>query len=456
MMNWTHSTASLAASLVAVERERRRRLRGGTPTNAPTFRGSALRVQTLTDREWILAGPAETGKTWATVWRLDELLRSTPGSQYALVRKVAADIGPTVLNTYKRVIERSGSGATPYGGEKPEWYTYPNRARLYIGGMDRPGKVLSGERDGIYVNQAEELTLNDWETLTTRTTGRGAVTNTPMLFGDCNPGSESHWIKLREAQGALKVLESRHEDNPSLFDDSGRMTAQGERTMATLDALTGVRYKRLRLGLWVSAEGQVYEEYDPAIHLIDRFPIPADWRRIRVIDFGYTNPFVCQWWALDPDGRMYRYRELYMTGRTVRVHAQQINALSVGETYEANIADHDAEDRATLIEANIATFPATKDVMRGIQAVQERLKPAGDGKPRLFLLRDSLVEVDPALEAAKKPTRTEQEFGSYVWARAADGKPQKEEPIKLDDHGMDALRYAVMYADMGGVKVRWL
>jgi phage terminase large subunit len=73
------------------------------------------------------------------------MLLATPKAKGALVRKVAADIHPTVLVTYREIIQRSASGAVPYGGEKPEWYDYPNGARLYVGGMDRPGKVLSGE-----------------------------------------------------------------------------------------------------------------------------------------------------------------------------------------------------------------------------------------------------------------------------------------------------------------------
>ena len=258
----------------------------------PTFRGAAREAQRITQHEWMLAGPAETGKTFAALWRLDAIMRATPKEQGALVRKVAADIGPTVLATFRRVLALSGSGAKAYGGEKPEWYDYPNGARLYVGGMDRPGKVLSGERGVVYVNQAEELALEDWETLTTRVTGRGARTATPMIFGDCNPGPEYHWIKNRPT---LRVLESRHEDNPTLYDERGELTEQGRRSMAILDALTGLRYKRLRLGLWVGAEGQVYEEFDPAVHVIDSFPIPESWPRYRSIDFGYANPFSCSW-----------------------------------------------------------------------------------------------------------------------------------------------------------------
>src|SRR5690606_16389199 len=128
----------------------------------------------------------------------------------------------------------------------------------------------------------------------------------------------------------------------------GEITEQGRRTLAVLDALTGVRYQRLRKGKWVSAEGQIYETFGPAIHLVNRFDIPQDWRRIRVIDFGMRHPFVCQWWAIDPDGRMYMYREIFMTNRTVRRHSEQIKSLSEGERIEATICDHDAEDRETL------------------------------------------------------------------------------------------------------------
>lgn len=254
---------------------------------APLFRGDNQVAQTLTAREWILAGPSETGKTWATLWRLDRLLAATPGAQGALVRKLAVDIAPTVLVTYRRVLAMSGSGATPFGGEKPEWYDYPNGSRLYLGGIDRPGRILSGERDFVYVNQAEELGVDDWETLTTRTTGRGAVTDTPMLFGDCNPADPEHWILKRHAAGVLTMLKSKHEDNPSLYDEGSTLTDQGKRTMATLDALTGARYSRLRLGEWVI--GDEDEAYIPSMTLWDacQGTLPA---------FSERDPIVC---ALD-------------------------------------------------------------------------------------------------------------------------------------------------------------
>lgn len=415
---------------------------------AVRFRGAALAAQDATDHEWILAGPAETGKTWSALWRLDGLLRETPGAKAVLVRKVRADMGGTVLATWRRVTELRGSPPATFGGSAPEWYDYPNGSRCYVAGMDRPGKVLSGEFDLVYVNQAEELQLEDWETLATRVTGRGAVTRTPMLFGDCNPGPPSHWILGRSA---LRVLHSRHEDNPTLWDGTA-WTPQGQRTLAVLDSLTGVRKERLRHGRWVAAEGVVYEEFDRGVHVVEPFTIPAGWRRIRSIDFGYTNPFVCLWLALDPDGRAYLYRELYRAGRLVEDHAREILRLSEGERVEATVADHDAEDRATLHRHGIVTAPATKAVTLGIQAVQARLRPAGDGRPRLYLFRGALVGRDEQLAQARKPVSTADEFETYSWPKDAGGRAVKEEPVKVDDHGMDALRYAVAYLDPLGTE----
>ena len=411
-------------------------------TATPTFRGAALAAQATRRHEWMLAGPAETGKTYGGLWRVDSELRRVHGSRWVLVRKVRADMGGTVLNTFARVSGIRG-GVSTYGGNEPQWFDYPNGSRLYVAGMDRPGKVLSGEFDGIYVNQAEELRLEDWETLTTRCTGRGVRTDAPMLCGDCNPGPPAHWILGR---ASLEVFHSRHEDNPTLY-DGANWTEQGNATLEILDSLTGVRKERLRHGRWVAADGTVYEAFDRGVHVVKPFPIPADWRRLRAIDLGYTNPFVCQWWAIDPDGRAYLYREIYRTQRLVEDHAREIVSLSAGEHIEATVADHDAEDRATLERYGVPTIAAFKAVTVGIQATHARLQKAADGKPRLFVFEDALLSRDETLASAHKPTCTAEEFEVYVWNKAADGKPLKEEPVKAFDHGMDAMRYLVAHID---------
>jgi len=352
----------------------------------------------------------------------------------------------TVLVTFaKQVIAWDNSIRFRTGEQE---YRYPNGSVIALAGLDKPGKVLSAEFDLVFFNQAEEADIRQWEYLLTRL--RNNVIPFQQIIGDCNPDSPTHWLKQR-CDAGVPMIESRHEDNPLLWDDeAGDWTGPGRAYIAKLDRLTGVRYLRLRKGLWAAAEGMVYEDWDPAIHLLDPFTIPSDWRRFRAIDFGYTNPFVCQWWAADSDDRMYLYRELYMTRRTVRAHAETINAYSGDERIEATVCDWDAEDRATLAECGIPTIAAKKEVSVGVQAVQERLRPAGDGKARLFILRGALVERDPMIADEKRPTCTEEEITGYVWPPGVDGKPEKEAPVKNDDHGMDALRYAVRYLERAG------
>lgn len=253
----------------------------------PEFRGAALALQSCRLPEFVISGPSETGKTLAALYALDALAREYRGSQWAIVRKVRADMDGTVLQLFKQHFAREEYGVTPFGGEHAEFFDYAESgARIWTGGMDRPGKVLSGARDGIYVNQAEELELEDWETLSTRTTGRAGVLKPGLLFGDCNPGGPQHWI-LKRAR--LKLFNSRHEDNPLLHDGVG-WTEQGRRTLETLGALTGVRRARLFEGKWVQAEGVVYDNFDTD-NLTDADPDPAAPIELAADD-GYVDPRV--------------------------------------------------------------------------------------------------------------------------------------------------------------------
>lgn len=292
-------------------KERERRRRTSTPTiesgiHAPKFRGANLEIQSYTNLEWMLSGPAETGKTWAALWRLDSLLRSTPRVKATLARKIQSTIYGTVLVTWEAIQElRAALGyprAMAFGGEKPQWYSYPNGSRLWVGGLDNPQKILSSERDFIYINQAEEVSLQDWEYCITRATGRGAVVEDTMVFGDCNPGSEDHWILKR---ATLKVFYSKHKDNPSLYTDSGELTKQGVKSIAALQSLTGIRKKRLYEGQWVGAEGLYFENFDPelgGLHVIEPHSIPGDALIWGALDWGYKHPLAFGLFTENDDG----------------------------------------------------------------------------------------------------------------------------------------------------------
>lgn len=298
-MTWQTSNENLL-TLVRLERERRRRA-APADAGAPEFRGAADKAQSITARSWFLSGPAETGKTWGGLYRLDTEARKWENSQWVLSRKVRTTMYSTVLNTWRRIIALRG-GVTVFGGEHPSFYTYPNGARVWIVGFDNPDKILSGEFDGAYVNQAEELEEEDFETLTTRTTGRGAKTDTPMVWGDCNPGPEDHWIIRRRDAGTLTLLESYHEDNPTLHNGT-TWTEQGIRALEVLDSLTGVRYLRLRKGLWVGAEGQYFAQLDEHVHLLkEPTKHTAAWSLWAALDYGFHHPLAFGVFGQAPSG----------------------------------------------------------------------------------------------------------------------------------------------------------
>jgi hypothetical protein len=115
---------------------------------------------------------------------------------------------------------------------------------------------------------------------------------------------------------------------------------------------------------------------------------------------------------------------------------------------QAIICDHDAEDRATLeASLGISTALAKKQIKPGIEAVSVRLRKAGDGKPRIFFLRDSRDGLDELLDEAKRPVATEEEFDCYVW----NDKVIKDMPKDENNHGLDATRYMVMHLDSPGM-----
>lgn len=430
-------------------------------------RGAAQQLFKTRDSEVFMAGPAGTGKSLACLFRLHLTALHNPDMRGLIFRKTAVSLGSTTLVTWdKKVIaDALARGIVKwFGGSTREapGYRYSNGAKIDVAGMDKPEKIMSAEYDLVFGDEATELTLNDWESVGTRL--RNGKLSWQQQMGACNPSAPTHWIKQRCDQGQARMLVSRHADNPAYVNADGSYTEVGRAYMAKLDALTGVRKLRLRDGAWAAAEGLIYGEFDDAVHLVDPFKIPAAWTRWITVDFGFTNPFVMQWWAEDPDGRLFLYREIYHTRRLVEDHARQARELMVypsGQLREpqprAVICDHDAEDRATLEKhLKLGTSPAHKSVSPGIQAFQARLKTAGDGHPRLFIVRDALVERDPELDEAKKPCSTQEEITGYVWA-VKPGGTSPEAPLKENDHGMDAGRYMVAERDLGGrPQLRWV
>lgn len=393
--------------------------------------------------ELLLSGPAGTGKSRALLERGHAIATKYPGSRGLLLRKTRASLTTTGIVTYQRIVLPPGNAIVTQQGAR-----YPNGSEIVFGGCDKWSKIMSSEYDWAYWQEANEGTLAEWEAVTTRL--RWWHMPYQQMMADCNPQGPRHWLKDRCNQGVCTLLESRHQDNPALWDSGySDWTPEGRKYIEKLDKLTGVRYKRIRMGIWAAAEGMVYE-WDPDVHMIDNRVLPREWPRIWAVDFGYTNPFCWQAWCYDPDGRMILERQIYMTKRIVQDHARDIMRAAVELPKPvAIICDHDAEDRATLErELNMQTAAAHKAIKPGIDAVQKRLRVAGDGRPRIQIMRDALYEIDEDLVEAHLPKCTEEEWESYVWAINISGVASaKEVPVDKDNHGMDTCRYAVAFVD---------
>ena len=418
---------------------------------APELRGAALELGRCRDLECLLDGPAGTGKSYGALFKVNMMLTLYPGSKWLLARKTNTALAGSAVATYRELLHPS-ENVRFFGGNKikPAAFEYPNGSQLIVNGLDKPDKVKSWEFDGAMINECSECSVEDIEFVRSRLRhGKGPY---HQLIMDTNPDAPTHWLNVRCNEGLTTRLLSRHEDNPRLFDTkTNDWTQEGRRYIfEVLGGLTGVRLARLRYGIWAAAEGTVYEQaYDRAKNVIDRFPIPLDWPRYLAVDFGYTNPFVCLWAARDPDGRLYIYRQLYKTKVLVEDHAKEIKRVSRwgqdgGDPLPREIiTDHAAQERMTLERhLGLMTIPAHKTILDGIQAMASQLKPAGDGRPRLMIFRDSLLERDRDLAQAKQPTCLEDEMEVYAY-RQGPGIGTKEEPIDAWNHAADAARYLV-------------
>lgn len=420
------------------------------------LRGGCKDLVTSTEQQVIISGPADTGKTVASCLKLHGRALTHPKSQHVIARKTYESMGASVLQTWERIV--AGTGVETYGGKKPQWYDYPNGSRVWAVGLDNPGKALSTERDSIYVNQAEELTVDDWETLSTRVTGRNAVIPHVQLFGDCNPAGSKHWIRESAKVGTIRLLFATHKDNPTIYNEDGSLTASGRLRMSTLEKLTGVRRKRLFEGIWATAEGAVYENFDVRIHAKKRDPNEMVLWYL-AMDEGFTNPQVTLLIGADADKRWHIFMEFYVTGRLeteIVGHAKgwwsdvstaqmmvkrgeteyivkmppmlvvstqcrlcAVDNAAPGLIKALNAAGVWAKGgKGVLIET---AYNTAKGQISGISKIQDRLKVQADGRPRLTIDPDCVETIN--------------EFESYQWEKG------KDIPKDENNHSMGALRY---------------
>lgn len=175
---------------------------------------------------------------------------------------------------------------------------------------------------------------------------------------------------------------------------------------------------------------------------------------VATVDWGFTNPGAMLVWIIDRDRRAFLIHEIYMSKRTIDWWIEKGLDLKAMYGISPFICDPAQPSFIAMFRrAGLNAIEAKNDIMPGIQKVEERLKVQGDGRPRLYILEDCLTEADPALyreyPGDTQPVNTQQEFSAYAWPDGKDGKPNKEVPIDMYNHGMDCVRYLCMYLDTG-------
>ena len=386
-----------------------------------------LSIREATASVNIWNGSIRSGKTIASLIAFLAWLPEAPPGPVAIIGKTR----DTILRNILEVIRQIHPDAISPWTKTATVVTIMGREVHLIGVNDARSeeKVRGLTLAGAYVDEVTLLQRAFFVQLLGRLSVHGS-----RLFGTTNPDSPQHWLK-RDYLDRADVLgwNAWHftmADNPGLTD---------EYKAAKAAEFTGLFYQRFILGLWVAAEGAIYDSWDPATHVVPWGDLPRITRFIGIgIDYGTTNPTVAILLGLGADGCWYAVDEWAhvpsTTGRKstdaelsaglrawiTQPHTPGDAPDTLGRIYVDPAA---ASFREQLKRDGLATIPAANDVVPGIQRVASLLA-AG------------------RLKASDRCRTLISEFPGYVWDTKATDKGE-DKPVKLNDHALDGLRYAV-------------
>ena len=271
-----------------------------------------------------------------------------------------------------------------------------------------------------YVDEATLVPESFWNQLLARLSVPGA-----RLLATTNPDSPAHWLRkkflLRADELNLATWHFTLDDNPGL----------DPAYVASLKAeYVGLWYKRFIQGLWVMADGAIYEAFDEDRHVVKTLPAMRRYLAA-AIDYGTTNPTHAVMLALGDDARLYvtsewRYDSRVQLGSLSPVeYSKRIRAWMTGQPAPTwVIVDPAAADfRQQLKDDGVPSKAGNNSVVEGIRTIS------------------SLFAVDKLrIHASCKGLLDE--IPGYTWDP---DKAEKGEdaPIKVEDHGLDALRYGI-------------
>lgn len=304
-------------------------------------------------------------------------------------------------------------------------------------------KIRGSTVELAYVDEATLLprgadnTTGFWEMLVSRLRVAGA-----RMFATTNPGSTRHWLRtewiLQARQKNMQVFHFTMDDNPQYFEGGN----PGPKYIQDMKAsYAGVFYDRMIKGLWTNAEGAIFDMWSAESHIIPYGQLPSMQRILGVgIDYGTTNATSAILLGLGVDYKLYAIAEWRHDSRADKVNltngaivegiTKWLDGLTLpdGTRPMPEWLIHDPSAASLRVEMAaqgiVNMFPANNEVLYGIQTVASVLD---SGR---LLVSDQCQGLIG-------------EMSEYSWDAKATEKGE-DKPNKVNDHSVDALRYAVV------------
>jgi PBSX family phage terminase large subunit len=381
-----------------------------SPKQIRSFQDSDARIN-------IWEGAVRSGKTYISLWRFIKELKQGPEGEYAVICRTYDSFKRNTLPQLEAMI---GIDAKHYAGKR-ELHVYGKVVHI-IGADDEraESKIRGPTFAGAYVDEATIIPESVFKMLISRCAMGGA-----KIFATTNPDSPYHWLKkdFLENNPDVKSWAFRIDDNPQLTDEEKAYLCRQYR---------GLWFQRFIEGKWVQAEGAIYDFFDPRLHVIDYAPHFAKYYVVGV-DYGTTNP--CAFTLLginrDKHPNIWVEDEYYYDSK---VRQRQKTDSEYAEDLKTFIQDKGV--KAIYIDPSAASFKVECQ-RQGIPNLFEAENEVIDGIRKVGDLLNN-----GTLKICVRCTNLIKEFQSYVW----DAKSLLtgiDKPLKVNDHALDSLRYAV-------------
>lgn len=399
--------------------------------------GKAKRsMKASTARFNIWEGAVRSGKTIVSIIRWMRYVLKGPAGNLAMIGKTERTLKRNVIDP---IIELVGTKRARYLVGAGEFWLFGRR--IYVCGANdvkAVDKLRGLTLAGAYGDEISTWPEEMWDMLGTRLSVAGA-----QVFGTCNPEGPMHWLKAKWLNRAALWIDHEGDEHVGkgetldlhrysfTLEDNPHNPPEFVKSLKA--QYTGVFYRRNILGMWVPAEGAIYDMWDPEKHVV-RGPRPEITRWISLgIDFGTTAAAAAMMLGVGRD------RRLHLTHEWGWDSVKRQQRLTSSE-YAASLKRWTREDlkiepewwcvdpsaagfREDLLRLNIVSAAADNAVTDGLRLMTS-----------LFTAR--MIDVHESCEGFIE------EAPAYTW----DPKAQllgEDKPIKERDHYLDGGRYGV-------------